>query len=158
VELTDAQKQAVSEWVAQGAGLADVQSRLSSELGITATFMDVRFLVIDLGLELKEAEGTRPEPAAEDLGAAAPPSAESDAEPGDAAGIGTVSVEVDRVMKPGSVVSGSVTFSDGVTASWALDQLGRLAISADREGYRPSEEDLGAFQQELQAALERKGF
>jgi hypothetical protein len=69
-----------------------------------------------------------------------------------------VSVEVDRVTKPGAVVSGTVSFSDGTHATWMLDQLGRLALDAGTPDYRPSEADLQAFQKELKSALERRGF
>ena len=69
-----------------------------------------------------------------------------------------MSVEVDVVTKPGSVVSGTVTFGDGVTATWFLDQLGRLAIDAGQPGYKPGEQDLRDFQTELRAALEKRGF
>ena len=75
--------------------------------------------------------------------------------PGGASG---VRVEVDRLVKPGAVVSGTVAFSDGVTASWLLDQMGRLAIQAGREDYRPSQEDLAAFQTALRDALAKRGF
>ena len=67
-------------------------------------------------------------------------------------------VTVDRVMKAGSLASGTVVFSDGVSASWMLDQMGRLAVQAGKPDYRPSEQDLAAFQDELRAALETQGF
>jgi hypothetical protein len=69
-----------------------------------------------------------------------------------------VSVDLDRVVKPGSLVSGRVTFSDGVSAGWSLDQLGRLALETSQPGYRPGREDLEAFQVELRRVLEKKGF
>lgn len=169
MQLTDDQKKTVAEWVRGGASLSDVQRRLASELGISMTFMDVRFLVIDLGVAVQDKRVAKPA-AASPLGAApeegAFPGAADEAEPmggapladADALGGGTVSVDLDRIVKPGSIVSGSVTFSDGVTASWALDQLGRLALSAPRPGYSPPPEDIPVFQQELRQALERRGF
>jgi hypothetical protein len=54
--LTPAQSAQVSSWVAAGETLSQIQARLSSELGITMTFMDVRFLVDDLNLTLVEKE------------------------------------------------------------------------------------------------------
>jgi hypothetical protein len=56
------------------------------------------------------------------------------------------------------VVSGSVVFSDGVKATWALDQLGRLALDPGQSGYQPSAEDVDAFQQELSTQLQKQGF
>jgi hypothetical protein len=148
--LTDEQKAAVAEWVRDGAGLSDVQKRLQSEFDISMTYMDVRFLVIDLELTLQEEAEPVPEPTPEPA-----PEAEG-AEPG--ALLGGVSVEVDRLVKPGAVVSGSVVFSDGHQASWSLDQMGRLALDAGDKEYRPSEEDLAEFQTALRDALKKQGF
>ena len=55
--LTPAQTAQVASWVAAGATLSQVQTRLAAELGVTMTFMDVRFLVDDLNLTLIEKEG-----------------------------------------------------------------------------------------------------
>jgi hypothetical protein len=157
MDLNEDQKNAVKKWVDDGLGLADIQKKLSEDFGISATYMDVRFLLIDLGLQVKEKEAPAPpdsaapsveppqggQPAGMDLGGAA------------ASG---VSVTVDSVTKPGSVVSGTVVFSDGVRGSWSLDQMGRLAISAEQEGYNPSQEDLSAFQEELKKELQKRGF
>jgi len=41
--LTPAQTAQVASWVAAGATLSQVQTRLAAELGVTMTFMDVRF-------------------------------------------------------------------------------------------------------------------
>ena len=158
MELTDVQKQAVRDWADEGLSLSDIQKRLAGEFNLSMTFMDVRFLVIDLGAELAEqAKGfatpkeRHDAPAA--TGGAAP-------DPGLDAGApaGGVTVDLDRITKPGAVVSGTVNFSDGTAATWALDQVGRLAIDAGTPGYRPSEEDLQTFQQELRTALEKRGF
>ena len=55
-KLTPAQISKVSQWVAEGSTLSVIQGRLSSELGISMTFLDVRFLVDDLNLTLQEKE------------------------------------------------------------------------------------------------------
>ena len=64
--LTPAQTAQVASWVAAGATLSQVQTRLAAELGVTMTFIDVRFLVDDLNLTLieKEEPKTPEEPAA----------------------------------------------------------------------------------------------
>ena len=74
------------------------------------------------------------------------------------AGAGTFSLEVDRIMRPGTMVSGAVTFSDGVSGKWALDQQGRLMLETPQKGYQPSPVDLQAFQRELQVQLQRQGY
>ena len=74
------------------------------------------------------------------------------------AGPGGVKVEIDRLVRPGAVVSGSVTFSDGTTGKWALDQYGRLMLDTGKKGYQPPASDVQVFQQELSTQLQRHGF
>lgn len=160
MELTNEQKKIVAQWVSEGLGLSDIQKRLTSDFGLKPTFMDVRFMVLDLGLAVKDkatkVEKPKAPPAAEaDDGDAALD--EPDALPGQGIG-GAVSVEVDRIMKPGSLVSGTVKFSDGVSATWMLDEMGRLGLGASKPGYKPSQQDIQAFQIELKKVLERQGF
>ncbi len=179
MQLTDDQKQQVAGWVGTGAGLAEIQKKLSEDFGLTLTYMDVRFLVLDLGLAVKD-KVVKAKPVAAaviapahggataeddfadagaDVGGDLAPGLASDAAPDLAPGAaGGVRVELDRLMKPGSVVSGTVTFGDGVTAAWSLDQLGRLALNPPKPGYSPTPEDVQAFQAELRRALERRGF
>ena len=61
MDLTDEQKTKLSEWVAEGATLNDLQERLKSELEITITYLETRFLIADLGLELREEEEAKEE-------------------------------------------------------------------------------------------------
>jgi hypothetical protein len=158
--LTDAQKSEVSRWIAQGAKIAEIQSRLASELNVRLTYMEVRFLVDDLKLTPIDPEPVKaPEPAAAQpptapVPAAAPPAAPT---PPPAAG-GTVAVSVDQIARPGALVSGKVTFSDGQKAAWTLDQMGRLGLAADQKGYRPTPADVEQFQIALQNELSRAGF
>src|SRR5580658_6111370 len=66
--LTPEQKQTVASWVAAGDNLSTVQKKLSTQFQLSLTYMDVRFLVDDLGHELKNAAPKL----ATDLGKAAP--------------------------------------------------------------------------------------
>jgi len=52
--LTPEQKQAVSTWVAAGDNLSAIQKKLSEQFKVSMTYMDVRFLVDDLNLALKD--------------------------------------------------------------------------------------------------------
>jgi hypothetical protein len=160
MELNDEQKQAVAQWVREGCSLSEVQKRLRSEFDISMTYMDVRFLVLDLDVELKDREvkpmaPPPPSPAIEDADgdhAALPfPGVADDSGDG-------VSIEVDTIMKPGALVSGTVAFSDGKSGSWMLDQFGRLALDVGDPAYRPSPEDMQAFQVQLQQSLTKRGF
>ena len=53
--LSDEQKQVVATWVAAGDNLSAVQRKLAEQFKISMTYMDVRFLVDDLNLQLKDA-------------------------------------------------------------------------------------------------------
>ena len=163
MDLTKAQRHAVEQWVNEGSGLSEIQDRLSREFGIALTYIDVRFLIINLGLEVRDkSRSSSPEAhiygspvAGQSVGHAKTAEGGLPSPPSE---IGGVSVEVERIAKPGSIVSGTVTFSDGVSAAWSLDQLGRLALEPGKPGYSPSEQDLQAFQQELKGALAKRGF
>lgn len=189
--LTPEQKQAVTQWVAAGDNLSAVQKKLSEQFKLSLTYRDVRFLIDDLNLELKD---NAPKVDASDV-SKAPPRAPAPGQPGEKkgffdkakeklgigkgeeepateevaeeeyddlppAGSSDVTVSVDKVtLIPGAVASGTVTFSDGVTAKWIVDQYGRPGLTdVSKPGYRPSAADGQAFMQELSAALQRRGF
>ena len=202
--LTPEQKQAVAAWVAAGDNLSAVQQKLAAEFKVSLTYRDVRFLVDDLNLELKDPApkvdasdvsktpvpggaipATRaPRPASgepaekkglfdklkEKVGMGAEPAeedeltpealADADAEdlPAAPAGPGGVTLELDRLVRPGFMASGTVAFSDGVSGKWALDQMGRLMLETPQKGYKPSQEDVMSFQRELQLQLQRQGY
>ncbi len=154
MELSDVQKKAVQKWVTEDKSLSDIQKLLREQFQLALTYLDVRFLVIDLGLQLTDKATPKPTP---DLKAGKPGElgAESEPEPGLGGGL---SVEVDRVVKAGAIASGTVVFSDGVRATWMIDQMGRLALDAGQKGYRPSQEDIQAFQVTLDRELRKRGF
>lgn len=167
MELTDQQKNVFKQWVEEGCSLSDLQRRVGEEFNVSMTYMDVRFLVIDLGLAVKD----RPKgPKQSDqlvqgvesdgnMSAAQENVAADDVIDADYEGVpNNVRVTVDRLTRPGSVVSGTVTFSDGITAAWILDQAGRLALESSKKDYTPSKEDLMHFQEEIKKALSRHGL
>ncbi len=158
MQLNDEQKTLVTQWVKEGCGLSEIQRRITDQFKINLMYMDVRFLIIELGLEIQDnrKEPAKPAPApenpdelasdAEDISELAPP-------PG-----GGVSVEIDRLTLPGSMVSGTVVFSDGVKANWSLDQTGRLALAAKDKTYRPSAQDVQEFQMAISRELQKRGY
>ena len=173
MNLDEAQKQKVASWLEEGLKLSEIQKRLASEFGLSMTYMEMRFLLDDLKLKPKEKEvprtsipdlgkkpettgkpGMKPEP----LPPEEPLDELEDEEEAIPAGAGNVSVSVDRVTRPGALVSGSVTFSDGKSAQWYLDQLGRLGMVPKEQGYRPSQTDLMGFQAQLQKELAKLGY
>lgn len=56
------------------------------------------------------------------------------------------------------MVSGKVTFSDGNSAAWQIDELGRLGIVPQQAGYRPPAADLEQFQAALEMELSKLGL
>lgn len=171
MNLDESQRKKVADWVAQGLKLAEIQNRLNAELGLRLTYMEVRFLVDDLKLSLKDAEppkaavpvlpgsGTAAAPAAAAPRAGGAPAGEAAPKPAaPAAAPGQVSVSIDQLTRPGAVVSGKVTFSDGMRAEWYLDQAGRLGLAPQQAGYRPSAMDVQQFQMALEAELSKTGF
>lgn len=170
--LTPEQKEAVAGWVAAGDNLYAVQKKLSDQFKISMTYMDVRFLVDDLDLKLRD---PAPKATAADI-AKAPPAAPA---PPEKKGLldkakeklglskeepdeeelppaGGVSVTVDKVaLHPNAMASGTVSFPDGVTGKWIVDLQGRPGlVEVSRPGYRPSAADSQAFMQELSIALQ----
>jgi hypothetical protein len=153
MELTESQKNTVIDWVQEGRSLADVQRLLREELKISMTYMDVRFLIDDLDIALVEETVDE-----EDSADSAKPAEAADAELVDDGG--GVTVDVDAVMRPGSLVSGTAKFSDGKSLGWQLSASGQLGLVPDENDpeYRPSSEDLQDFQVKLQDVLKQKGF
>lgn len=173
MNLDESNRKKVAEWIAQGLKLAEIQNRISSELGITMTYMDVRLLVDDLKLTPKDPEPAQAlapgQAALASMNSQAPAAATASAgknsaapakepSPKSGAGAGGVSVSVDHLARPGAVVSGKVTFSDGNQAEWYLDQTGRLGLVAQQPGYRPPQSDLAQFQAALDGELSKLGF
>ncbi|MDC0324644.1 hypothetical protein OAL42_01105 [Akkermansiaceae bacterium] len=149
-DLSSEQVEMVKEWVAEGAQMADLQKRLKDDFGFNVTYMDTRFLSLDLALNFQvdeeESEGPNDieNPEAQE---------EVDLEPL-VQDRETVTVTLDQVARPGAMVSGTVTFSDGMKALWLIDEMGRPSIDPDQPGYQPSEADLVSFQAELKGLLD----
>lgn len=159
MDITPEQRQQVAQWVAGGANLSEVQRRLESEFGLRMTYMDVRFLIDDLDIQLPD---TKPAKAEQQAGAPAGEGSDASDELLDEddlpIGGAKVSVSIDKITRPGALASGTVVFSDGQKASWVLDQMGRLGLDGVPRSYRPSEDDMIAFQQELTAAARKMGL
>lgn len=166
MNLDEAQRKKVTEWIGQGLKLSEIQNRLSSDLGLRLTYMEVRLLVDDLKLTPKDVEKPKPVQSALSAQTASvapgqpktgkPTKAPLKSEETEAAG--GVSVSVDQLARPGAVVSGKVTFSDGNRAEWYLDQAGRLGLVAQQPGYRPPPADVQQFQSALEAELSKMGL
>jgi len=162
MNLDEAQRAKVSQWITEGLKLSDIQNRLAAEFGLRLTYMDVRLLVDDLKLTPKDVERpksmTLGSPPTTPTAPAAAPNKKTPPSPASKPSGGGVSVKVDELTRPGAVVSGKVTFSDGNVADWYFDQTGRLGLLPQQAGYRPPQADLQQFQAVLDAELSKLGF
>ncbi len=157
--LTDEQQAQVKSWADGGANLNQIQDQLRTESGVNLTYLDVRLLLVDLGITLKDNK-----PKAEEKNEEAPPAELPSEVPGETevlppeGGAGQLKIDLDEIAIPSMLVSGKVTFSDGQMASWYVDQMGRLGLKGPEAGYRPPEADVPLFQQQLDQVLMKKGF
>ena len=173
MELNKEQKDAVAQWFAAGTGLDEIQKRIASEFGVRMSYLDLRLMVADLpqpqektpppsesAPEIPEAAEYPESPELQDdpgiPGDAETPAAEDPAAPD--AGGGAVSVDIDALTIPGTIASGTVSFSDGKSGKWYLDRMGRLGLADLPAEYRPSEQDAADFQSKLVALLRSKGL
>jgi len=180
MSLTEDQKKTIGEWIQSGADLSKIQQSLKEEFELNLTYLDTRFLLGDLGLEVteeeEEEEETVPEePISEEQDPSSIPNEEEleteskdqetlpegpeEEKDGENENKTTnVNLTVDSLTQPQCIISGKVTFSDGKSAAWYIDQLGRLSLNPDEEGYSPAQEDLAVFQNELRNVLSKQGL
>ena len=137
--------------IAEGVSLSDIQNEVNEKFQLSMTYMDIRILAAGLDIDWQakaaakaEEEKKEEENAPEE--AAAPE--EAPAAPAD----GKTVVEISKLMRPGTALSGSVKFASGSTADWYIDQTGRLGLE-NLVGSQPTQEDIQQFQVELEKAV-----
>lgn len=173
MELSQEQKETVKTWVEQkGLTPAEVQKKIAAEFNIHFTYLEIRLLISELDCTLKDREPhtdkqlkTAPGPSKDAslplTGDETDPE-ESPTMPSDGSGdqgSSEVRVTLDKITRPGAAISGSVTFSNGVTTQWQIDAVHhQLAIIPSKGGARPSNEELAQFQVALQQELRRHGY
>ncbi|MDR1496985.1 MAG: hypothetical protein LBS59_01030 [Puniceicoccales bacterium] len=153
--LSQEQKNTVARWVAEGASLSEIQARLNTQFRLSFTYIEVRFLIDDLNLLIKD-KTPAGQPADETVVDAA--DAYDGAEEDNAPAKNSVSVSIDPVQQPGVALGGSVTFSDGVTGQWYLDSYGQLGFVPPYKGYQPTKEDIRKFQDAIREAAAKIGY
>lgn len=145
--VTAEQLEMVRQWAGEGVDLNGIQKRLAAECGVHMTYMDVRFLLLDHGIEIATTAAPAPEKKSEPE---PEPAAEKEPQP---AVDGRPTVTLDELTLPGTLISGKVQFASGTRGGWQIDQLGRFAWN-DLQG-QPTPEELQAFQVELTQLLSR---
>lgn len=152
------QLEMVKSWAAQGIDLNGIQKLLTSECGLHMTYMDVRFLLLDHGIEIAVAPKPEPKPEEQTSPEPAPTPEPVQPEPQPAADqvapvTGKPVVELDELQIPGTLMSGKVTFASGTHCTWQIDQMGRFGFR-DMSG-TPTAPELQAFEFELRQLLSK---
>ena len=176
MKLTGDQITAIKSWIESGDDLGKIQNQINESFDINLTYLETRFLLSDLKIELNEDEEeeeeepvdetpdeiqdldnvteNNEEPEQQETPSGDPEKEETE----EGAQPTNINVSVDSITQPQCVISGKVTFSDGQLASWWFDQMGQLGLNPDKEGYTPSREDVAVFQVELRKVLAEQGL
>lgn len=128
-KINTEQLEMVRLWASQGIDLNGIQKNLVAECGVHLTYMEVRFLLLDHGIEIaRPQESPKPAPAPQ-------PQAEQPAAPAPAAdpmtGAAPVkpTMSLDDIQIPGTILSGKCEFPSGTKVAWQIDQMGQLNCS-----------------------------
>ena len=135
-------KKFMLEKIAENISLSDIQTMVNEKFGTKMTFMDIRILASEFEVNWQKEEKTT-EPEAEEKA-----ENKEDAEVEEKAPAKTI-VELNKIVRPGALASGSVNFASGVYAEWFIDNNGRLGLDKVKGG-KPTEQDIEDFQLEMQ--------
>ncbi|MFD2257155.1 hypothetical protein ACFSSA_10735 [Luteolibacter algae] len=138
-QLSEEQIATIKSWAAAGARLPDIQLKMHEEMNLPITYMDTRFVILDLGIEL----------AKDDVAVEVPDDLAQEE-----SHTGGVQVTMDDMPLSGMIVSGKAVFSDGERAIWTIDQNGQPGLEPETAAYDPTEEDIVEFQKQLRALIQ----
>jgi hypothetical protein len=148
----DERKPIVAQLLKEGKSLSEIQDFLRKEKGDSITYMELRLLLS----EMPDAKL----PEKELLKTVAPPAAPASVKPGVAdaqASGGKLSISVDQMPAPGSMLSGYARFSSGAKGHWFLDEMGRLGLEPELGSSKPTQKDMQEFSTELRRMLQQTG-
>ena len=148
-------KKFMAEKIAEKISLSEIQSLVNEKFNTKMTFMDIRILASELEMDWQRREEEEKAAAvqAENEEENKENSENNDAEASKAPGKTTV--ELNKIVRPGALASGSVHFASGVYAEWYIDNNGRLGLDKVVGG-RPSEQDIADFQTEMEKIFQDK--
>jgi len=129
----------------QGQDLNIIQKELS-ERGTNIRFMELRFLLLDHGIEIAPPPAPEIPEAAEES-----PAANSAPIPASEAVAARITVSIDELITPGTMISGKANFPSGIQGAWCFDQQGQFSWTA--LSATPSEQELRSFQMILNNTL-----
>src|ERR1044071_5998442 len=137
-------KPIVAQLLKEGRSLSEIQDYLRKEKNDSITYMELRLLLSempDAKLPEKEAPKT--------------PTLPPEPTPTPGLTAGKLSISVDQVPAPGSMLSGYARFSSGAKAHWFLDEAGRLGLEPELGSGKPTQADMTEFSTELRKMLQQ---
>ncbi|HTS18316.1 MAG TPA: hypothetical protein VMP11_12130 [Verrucomicrobiae bacterium] len=154
----------MAQLLAKGQTLSQIQDYLHKEKSDAITYMELRLLLSEMpDAKLPEKEVRKTvlptsavsAPTAGSTGASRDiPSTPSAKE---APAGGRLSISVDQMPAPGSMLSGYARFSSGAKGHWFLDEMGRLGIEPELGSGKPTQTDMQEFSNELRRLLQQTG-
>lgn len=162
--MTNEERQViVGELLSKGQTLSQIQDYLHKEKNDPITYMELRLLLSDMP-DAKLPEKELPKtvlPSANSAAVtgrkAAPTDRESATPAKESPAGGRLSVSVDQMPAPGSMLSGYARFASGAKAHWFLDEMGRLGLEPELGTGKPTQADMQEFSTELRRMLQQAG-
>ena len=147
----------MTEELAKGTGLSELQNLVNEKFSQHLTYMEIRIIASGLQVDWnandpKAAAAAKEKAKREEEAKKAEAEAEKAADGAPSQGAGKTTVTVNKINPPGTLASGTVTFASGSTADWYVDQTGRPGID-NLKGNPPTREEAQAFMMELQKVL-----
>ncbi len=140
-------KPIVRQLLKEGHSLSEIQDYLRKEKNDSITYMELRLLLSEMPdaklpeKELPKTPTLPPEPT-----------------PAAGAAAGKLSISVDQMPAPGSMLSGYARFASGAKAHWFLDGAGRLGVEPELGSSKPTQKDMQEFTVELKRMLQQSGM
>jgi hypothetical protein len=159
VMTNEERKSIVGQLLIKGQTLSQIQDYLHKEKNDPITYMDLRLLLSEMpDAKLPEKEAPKTVlPAANAAAKDAPKDLAALSGAKEPAAGGRLSISVDQMPAPGSMLSGYARFSSGAKAHWFLDDMGRLGLEPELGTGKPTQTDMQEFSTELRRMLQQSG-
>jgi hypothetical protein len=152
-------KTIVGQLLAKGQTLSQIQDYLHKEKNDPITYMDLRLLLSEMpDTKLPEKETPKTVLPAASTGAKTAPKDLAESPVAKEPAVGSrLSISIDQMPAPGSMLSGYARFSSGAKAHWFLDEMGRLGLEPELGTGKPTQADMQEFSAELRRMLQQAG-
>ena len=144
----DERKVIVRQLLQEGRTLSQIQDYLRKEKGDSIMYMELRMLLSEIpDAKLPEKEFSKP---------VLPPPAPTAAGTPDGAPASKLSISMDQMPAPGSMISGYARFSSGAKAHWFVNETGQLGMEPELGTGKPTPADMQEFTTELRRMLQQR--